>query len=109
MSSVVCLLLAASAPAADKTAADLLPASIVAYLEVPQSGKVVDLVLDHPLTAEVIKAPEYQQALQTPQYQKFAGALKQFEDRLGMKWREAVGGLTSGGLTVGFDLPTRGP
>jgi len=108
LSSVVCLLFAASAPAADKTAADLLPASIVGYLEVPHSGKVLDLVLDHPLTAEVIKAPEYQQALQTPGYQKFAAALKQVEDRLGMKWREAVGGLTSGGLTVGFDLPTRG-
>jgi hypothetical protein len=102
------LLVAANGAAADKTAAELLPASIVGYLEVPQAAKSLDLVLDHPLAAEVIRAPEYQQALESPNYQKFAAILKQFEERLGMKWRDAVGGLTSGGLTAGFDLPTRG-
>jgi hypothetical protein len=101
-------LMSLPAHAADKIAPELLPASIVGYLEVPQPGQIVDLVLDHSLTAEIIKAPEYQQALQTPDYQKFAATLKQLEDRLGMKWREAAGSLTSGGLTVGFDLPTRG-
>lgn len=97
-----------SAAAAEKTAAELLPASVVGYLEVPQPGQAIGLVLDHPLAGEVAKAPEYQQAIQSPQYQHFQAALTQFEERLGTKWREALGSLTSGGLTVAFDLPTQG-
>ncbi len=97
-----------SAAAADKSAAELLPASVVGYLEVPAPGKIVELVLNHAIAAEVTKAPEYEKALQSPEFQKFAAVLKRLEDRLGQKWPEAAAGLTSGGLAVGFDLPTRG-
>src|SRR4029450_2646702 len=90
---------AADKPAGEKTAPDLLPASVVGYLEVPAPGKVVDLVLDHPLTAEVIRAPEYEKALQTPEYQKFAAVLKRWEERLGQRWPAALAELTRGGLT----------
>src|SRR5262245_57117491 len=99
------LMLAARASAADKTAAELLPACVVVYVEVPQPGKALDTVLDHPLMAEVLKAPEYQRALETPQYQQFAAVVRRVEERLGMKWRDAIGGLTRGGLAGGFDLP----
>jgi hypothetical protein len=94
--------------AADKTAAGLLPASVVVYAEVAAPGKVVDLVLAHPIAAEVTKAPEFQQATQSNDFQRFVGVLKRLEDRLGRKWPEAVSGLTSGGMAVAFDLPTRG-
>ncbi|MCI0358706.1 MAG: DUF3352 domain-containing protein, partial [Planctomycetaceae bacterium] len=107
-SSLASLLLVAGASAADKTAAELLPASVVVYVDVSQPGKSLDTVLDHPLMAEVLKAPEYQRALETPQYQQFAAVLRRFEERLGMKWRDAASGLTRGGLAGGFDLPTRG-
>ncbi len=99
---------ATAVSAADKTAADLLPASVVAYLDVPAPGKVVDLALAHPLSAAVIQAPEYQKAIQSNDYQRFAAVLKRLEDRLGQKWSAAATNLTSGGLTVAFDLPTRG-
>src|SRR5262245_20867095 len=98
----VVLVLAATLSAADKTAAELLPASVVVYVDVPQSGKALDTVLDHPLMAEVLKAPEYQKALETPQYQQFAAVLRRFEERLGMKWRDAASGLTRGGIAGGF-------
>jgi len=94
--------------AAEKTAADLLPASVVAYLEVADAGKVVDLVRSHPLTAEVIKAPEYQKAIESNDYRRFAAVLARLEEQLGRKWPEAIAGLTGGGLAVAFDLPTRG-
>jgi hypothetical protein len=95
------------AAAAEKTAADLLPASVVGYLEVPEPAKLVSLVLDHPLAGEVAQAPEYEQALNSPQFQQFQAALKQLEDRLGEKWPAALASLTSGGMFVGFDLPTQ--
>jgi len=98
----------ASATAADKTAADLLPASIVGYLEIRQPGKTLDVILDHPLALELQKQPPYQQALQSPQYEQVRAAVKRVEDQLGLPWRQAASGLTSGGLYVGFDLPSQG-
>ena len=105
---VVSPALAARLPAAETTAADLLPASVVGYLDVPQPDEALALVLDHPLAAEAAKAPEYQKALETPQYQKFQAALADFQRRLGATWRDAFTQLTSGGVTVAFDLPTKG-
>jgi hypothetical protein len=98
----------ASAIAAEKTAADLLPASIVGYLEIRQPGKTLDVILDHPLALELQKQPPYQQALQSPQYEHVRAAVKRVEDQLGLPWRQAASGLTSGGLYVGFDLPSQG-
>jgi hypothetical protein len=101
-------LLATTSTAAERTAAELLPASVVGYLDVPQPNDVIGLVLDHPLAGEVAKAPEYQKALEAPQYRKFQAALAELERRLGAKWRDAASRLTSGGLTIAFDLPTKG-
>ena len=52
---------AAEARAAEKTAGELLPASIVAYLEVPQPAGVLDLVLDHPLARQLRGSPNTRQ------------------------------------------------
>ncbi len=95
------------AVAAEKSAAELLPASVVGYLDVPEPAKLVSLVVDHPLAGEVANAPEYEQALGSPQFQHFQAALKAMEDRLGEKWPAALASLTSGGMVVGFDLPTQ--
>ena len=100
--------LTSSGLAGDKSAADLLPESTVAYLEIPQPGKILDTILDHPLAEQVQKQPDYQKAIATPEYEKFLAALKLVEDKLGMKWREGAKSLTSGGAYVGFDLPTQG-
>ena len=45
-------LLVHSTVAAEKTAADYLPNSVVGVLVVPQPGKVLDVVIEHPLTAK---------------------------------------------------------
>jgi hypothetical protein len=96
------------ARAAEKTALDLLPPTTVGYLEVPQPGKVLSVVLDHPLAREIEQQPDYQKALAGRKYQQLQTALKLVEDKLGMKWRQGVESLSSGGLYVGFDLPTQG-
>jgi hypothetical protein len=80
----------------------------VAYAEIPQPGKVLDVILDHPLAKEIEQTAEYQQALNSPQYEQGLALLRQFEEKLGMPWREAARSLTSGGTYIGFDLPTQG-
>src|SRR5262249_25375196 len=42
------------------------------------------------------------------EFQDLQGALKLLESKLGMKWQEAIGPLTEGGIYLGFDLPTQG-
>jgi hypothetical protein len=92
---------------AEKTAADLLPESVVAYLEVPQPAGAMGLVLDHPLVEEIRSAPEIQKALASPQYAEYQEVLAHVEKQLGRPWREALKSLTHGGVHLGIDLPTR--
>ena len=102
--------LAISCPlsAAEKTALDLMPATVIGYAELPQPGKLVDGVLEHPLAKQLQALPEYQQALGRPEYQKGLETLAAIERQLGEKIRPAVGKLTSGGVYFGFDLASQG-
>lgn len=102
------LLLVRSSPAEERTAAELLPGTVVGYAEVTQPKQAIDTILDHPLTKEVLQHPSYQQALSSPQYQQFLAVVKVVEEKLGMEYRQAVGSLTQGGVYAGFDLPTQG-
>lgn len=105
------LVLAFVAPpslAEDRAAAELLPGTVVAYAELPQPKRIIDTVLDHPLAAEVQAHPNYQQALASPQYERFQAVVKVVEEKLGAPYREAVASLTNGGIHIAFDLPTQG-
>lgn len=104
------LLVVATSPvlAEDRTAAELLPGTVVAYAELPEPKRIIDTILDHPLAAEVQAHPDYQQALASPQYERFQSIVKAVEDKLGMPYRQAVSQLVQGGIHVGFDLPTQG-
>jgi hypothetical protein len=93
---------------AEKTALDLLPPTTVGYLEVPKPAEVMGLLLDHPLAQEIAQHPAYRKALAGREYQQLQGALTLVEEKLGMKWRPALAAATSGGLYIGFDLPTQG-
>jgi len=94
--------------AQEKTAAELLPVSTVAFAEISQPEKLLTTVLDHPLAKEAEKLPPYQEALKSPQYQHVKQVVGLVEDKLGVKWRPALETLTGGGIAVGFDLSTQG-
>jgi hypothetical protein len=105
------LVLAGPLSAADverKTAHELLPASTVVYVEVTRPQQVLDTLLDHPLTKELEKQPDYVRALESPDMQKLREVVSQFEERLGEKWRPAINELTGDGVYVGVDLATQG-
>jgi len=98
----------ASVSAAEKTAQDLLPATVIAYAEISQPGKLADLLLDHPLAQQLQALPEYQQALERPEAEKGLAAIAELEKKLGEKLRPAFSNLTSEGAYLGFDLATQG-
>jgi hypothetical protein len=94
--------------AAEKTASQLLPASVAAYVEIPQPAKLIDSVLDHPLAKEIEAHPDYQKYLQTPQYQQYQEVVKVVEAKLGMPLRTAATTLAAEGIYLGGDLATQG-
>jgi hypothetical protein len=101
-------LVSASKAAEDRVASELLPGTVVAYAEIREPKRIIDTVLDHPLAAEVKAHPNYQQALTTPQYERFQAVVKAVEAKLGIPYRQAVSELVQGGIHIGFDLPTQG-
>jgi hypothetical protein len=102
------ILFALPVRAAEKSARDLLPATVIGYAEMPQPSRLIDGVLDHPLVHQLQALPEYQQALGRPEYQKALETLAAIETQLGEKIRPTVGKLTSGGVYFGFDLASQG-
>jgi hypothetical protein len=106
------LLLAAPAWSAEdpakKSALDLLPPSTVAYVEMPAPGKLLDTILDHPLTHQLEQHPDYQRALESPDVQQLREVVKLFEGKLGTEWRPALRSLTADGVYLGVELGTQG-
>jgi hypothetical protein len=96
------------APAAEKTALDLMPATVIGFAEITQPGKLIDGVVDHPLAKQLMALPEYQQAMERPEYLKGLEVLAAVEKQLGEKIRPAASKLTSGGTYLGFDLASQG-
>lgn len=108
---VLCLVLSSlpgALAAAEKTALDLMPATVIGYAEIPQPGKLIDGILDHPLAKQLQALPEYQQALGSTEYLKGLETLAAVEKQLGEKIRPATAKLTSGGVYFGFDLASQG-
>jgi len=98
----------ANAAAAEKTALELLPPTTIGYLEVPNPAEVIGLLVDHPLTKEILQQPAYQKAIDGRPFRQIQGAQKIIEEKTGTTWGKALEAAASGGLYVGFDLPTQG-
>ena len=99
---------AAEKQSAAKTAADLFPASTIAYAELRQPIALLDLILEHPLRQGVEQFDQARQLLESPQYTQFRAIVTLIEQRIGMKWKDALATLIEGGLSVGFDPKTEG-
>jgi hypothetical protein len=100
-------LVAAGATAAERTAAELLPASTVLYAELSQPKALLATVLDHPLVKKVEALDAYRQATADPKYVQFRAIVTLVEGQLGQGWRQALESITAGGIHLGFDGKTQ--
>ncbi|MAG94671.1 MAG: hypothetical protein CMJ48_13130 [Planctomycetaceae bacterium] len=91
-----------------KSAVHLLPGSTVAYAEIEQPKELLDVLLTHPLRTHLENLDPYKQAVQSQKYIAFRSIVAGIESQIGMKWDEAVGALTEGGISVAFDPKTEG-
>ena len=99
---------AASATAQPQSAADLLPASTLVYIQIEHPKDVIALLLDEPLGKQLASSPQFHQALQTPQFRQFRAVVALVEKRAGVRWREALESITANGLAVAFDPRSQG-
>lgn len=110
--AVAALVLAAAGPAAadpaKKSAAELLPASTVVYVEVNQAGRLIDTLLDHPVLQQLQQQPDFQKALESPDVEELQLAVKAVEEKLGTPWRKAISTLSGEGIYLGVELGTQG-
>lgn len=109
LATVGLVLVASSlATAAEKSAAQLLPASTAFFAEIPQPRRTLQAILEHPLRKRIEILDEYQQALRGQEYKQLKAVVKMVETELGMEWRDVIGTLAEGGLHAAFDAQTQG-
>lgn len=92
----------------EPAAADLLPASIVLYVEVKQPSVLVDLAYDHPLRAKIESLDNIQKALQGEQFRHVQAVIALYEAHMGVDYRTALKSLVAGGAWLAYDAATQG-
>ena len=97
-----CLVLPATAAAADKTAAQLLPETVAIYAEIGNPKQLMDVVLDHPLRGQVEQLDAYKQAVERKAYRDFRASVAVVEQRIGKQWRPALETLCRAGRVIAW-------
>ncbi len=88
--------------------ANLLPETTVFYAEVTDPPAIVDALLNHPVTKRLQKEDAYQELMKDPEVAQFLQILGYVESQLGMEWDEALKTLAADGITLAFDLDSKG-
>ena len=99
---------AAGTKADARSAAELMPPSVLFYAEVQRPRELLNFILDHPLRAQVERSSDFKNALESPQFKEFRQVVEALEQRTGVEWRPALEKMTGGGIALGFDAPTQG-
>jgi len=94
--------------AEEKSAADLFPASTIAYLEMTDPNAAVEVILKHPLRAKIEALDDIQKQMKSDEYQQFLMIVTAIERQIGMSWRKAINTVTHDGLYIGVDAKTEG-
>lgn len=99
---------AARAAAAEKSAAQLLPPSTLAYVEISDPKALLSTTLDNPLRKQIEESPAFRDAMEKPNAKKLKQVVKVIEDRAGVEWRPALEQISGGGIVLAFEPLTQG-
>lgn len=83
-------------PAADR----ILPSDALIVLQVPDTGALLDLILQERLVSAVATSPAYQKASATPEFQQMVHMVAFLESKFGTDWKTALRRMTQGGVTL---------
>jgi hypothetical protein len=99
---------AARAAKDNPSAAELMPDSMVAYVEINRPAELIDRVMDHPLRKQLEQLPDYRKAVDGPDFKQFLDVVGLVENRAGVQWRPALETITGGGVAIGLDIKSQG-
>ena len=103
------VLVASQVNSAEKTGADLLPASTVVYAQVNSPTNLLELIQGHPMVARIQQMEEYTKLTEeNPDYLKARAGVGIFEFVVGRDWDEAIRDISGDGIYLGFDAETEG-
>ena len=102
------LLISPSLRAAEKTAAEILPASTIAYAEITNPKALLHGILKHPARKKLEALDEYKALFESKSYKQMRTLITVLQFQLGMTWQTAVERLTEGGIYAGIDSKTNG-
>lgn len=92
----------------ERTPADLLPQTTMAFLEMPRPDEFLPIVEQHRLVKRLMSLSPVQAAMQKDEYVAFRGVLALVEVQIELPWREVVRRGLGGGLAIAFDQKTGG-
>lgn len=92
----------------DRAASELLPSTVIAFLEIPALGDIAQTVMDHPIRQRLMDLPAYQKALQSEDFKQVQSRINAFESAMQAPWPAALRTLTAGGITIAVDAHHRG-
>ena len=97
----------AAAVAESRTASEVLPPSIVIYVEIPRPYDVLSAVYDHKVVARVESLDQVRAAMEKKPYLDFKAGVALVESQMGLPWRKIVEQAT--GVTSRADPVTTSP
>jgi hypothetical protein len=103
----VVLLFPFAAWSEDEHPARLLPETALAYFEISQPDKLIDLATNSSLWELVKRANAVEAYLQSDAYRQFLSAVELMERRLGAKWQPALRDLVGGGVYAAIEPLTQ--
>jgi hypothetical protein len=93
---------------AEKSAADVLPPSTLAYVEISDPNALLSATLDNPLRSQIEASPAFHDAMQQPNARKLKEVIRLIEDRAGVQWRPGLEQISGGGIVLAFEPLTQG-
>lgn len=96
------------AAAEDRTAAELLPPTTVAFAELSSIPQILNTLLEHPLRQKLESLDQVKAAYERKEFLDFKAGVAAIESQLGTPWRKILNQAIGGGVAVGLDAKTQG-
>ena len=98
----------AEANAEERTAADILPPTTLAFAEIRQPVELLRIIYDHELAGRLMALDSVRAAMEKKAYLDFKALVAIIESQMGLPWRQIVGQATGGGIAIAVDAKTNG-
>ncbi|MEM0925063.1 MAG: hypothetical protein AAGJ83_03420, partial [Planctomycetota bacterium] len=92
----------------NQSAADLLPGSVVALLEITDLPHAINVGVNHPLRDQVVASPVVQAVLESDDLKRALPVVGGFEATMGMPAIDAISEISKEGITLAFDAKSQG-